>query len=209
MSCTSRAATGIKATRAGHGDGYSLHVTFGFVKRTGVDWLTWVADRSRERELFRHDLDRWGSVDEKAEQKHGLVDNAARLLADHPVEAYLTVRERERPPPRHVATCGVFGQPSAVVCVADFPPVIEHHEEAVDILATGKKIIFVAWAAPALRLLLTGHPVELAEVTAETGVDAVVLAEVLIKEGVCAELTEALSLGYTGQVPNGSCSNTP
>jgi Cupin superfamily protein len=197
-----------QATRDGHGDGYSLHVTFGFVKRTGVDWLTWLADRSRERELFRHDLDRWGSTGEKAEQEHGLVDGAARLLADHPVEAYLRAREQERPPPRHVATGGVFGPPSAVVCVADFPPTIEQHGAAVDVLATGKKITSVSRVAPALRLLLTGHPVELAEVTAATGVDAVVLAEALIEEGICAELTEALSLGYTGQVPNGACSNT-
>jgi hypothetical protein len=78
----------------------------------------------------------------------------------------------------------------------------------VDVLATGKKITFVSRATPALRLLLSGHPVELAEVTAATGVDAVVLAEMLIKEGVCAELTEALFLGHTGQVPNGACSNT-
>lgn len=197
-----------QATRAGHGDGYSLHVTFGFVKRTGVDWLTWVADRSRERELFRHDLDRWSSSVEETEQEHHLLDGAARLLAEHPVEAYLTAREQERPPPRHVATCGVFGPPSAVVCVADFPPGMEQHEAAVDVLASGKKITFASRAAPALRLLLTGHPAQLAEVTAATGVDAVVLAEALIKEGICAELTEALSSGYTGLVPNGACSST-
>lgn len=51
-----------QATRTGRGAGYSLHVTFGFVKRTGVDWLTWVADRSRERELFRRDIARWDTL---------------------------------------------------------------------------------------------------------------------------------------------------
>lgn len=197
-----------QATRAGRGDGYSLHVTFGFVKRTGVDWLTWVADRSRECELFRHDLDRWGIHGEKAEQENGLVAGVSRLLADYPVEVYLAAREQERLPPRYVATCGVFGPPSAVVCVADFQPSIEQYEATVEVLAVGKKITFAARAAPALRLLLSGHPVELADVTAMAGVDAAVLAGALVKEGVCAELTEALSSGYTGLVPTGACSNT-
>ncbi len=136
------------------------------------------------------------------------MDGVSRLLADHPVEVYLVAREQERPPPRHVATCGVFGPPSAVVCVADFPPRIEQHEATVDVLAVGKKITFALRAVPALRLLLAGHPVEVVEVTAAAGVDAAVLAEAPIKEGVCAELTGALSSGYTGLVPNGDCSNT-
>ena len=38
-----------QATRADQGEGYSLHLTFGFVKRTGVDWLTWVANKSTPR----------------------------------------------------------------------------------------------------------------------------------------------------------------
>jgi hypothetical protein len=77
------------------------------------------------------------------------------------------------------------------------------------VLAAGKKITFAASAEPALRLLLSGHPVDLATATATTGIDAVVLADTLIKEGVCAELTEALSSGYTGMIPAGFCSNTP
>lgn len=197
-----------RATRTGRGDGYSLHVTFGFVKRTGVDWLTWVADRSREREVFRHDLDRWGASGEKANQEHELAADVSRLLAEYPVEAYLAKRDQERPPPRHVATFGVFGPPSAVVCVADFPPRVEHHDNTVQVCAAGKKITFATRAVSALDMLLTGHPVELAEVTTASGVDATVIAETLIKEGVCAELTEALSSGFTGLVPPGACSNT-
>jgi hypothetical protein len=197
-----------QATRTDQGEGFSLHVTFGFVKRTGVDWLSWIADRSREQQLFRHDLDRWGTPGEQADREADLVAEVTRLVSDHPITAYLTARERERQPPRHVATGGVFGPPIAVVCVTDFPPHIEVCDTVVDVLAAGKKITFVARAEPALRLLLTGRPVDLASVTAATGVDASVLADVLIKEGVCAELTEALSLGYTGMTPTDSCSNT-
>ena len=198
-----------QATRTDSGDGYSLHVTFGFVKRTGVDWVSWVADRSREREPFRRDLDRWRTPADRARQEDELVAGIAQLLADYPSAAYLAARERERQPPRHVATGAVFGPPQAVVCVTDFPPHIEIRNQEVDVLAAGKKITFAARAEPALRQLLAGQPVELATVTTTTGIDAAVLAESLIKEGVCAELTEALSSGYTGMIPTGTCSNTP
>jgi hypothetical protein len=198
-----------QATRTDRDEGYSLHVTFGFVKRTGVDWLTWVADRSREREPFRHDLARWSGLGAQADQQQSLVSEVSRLLADYPIAAYLAVREQERPPPRQVATRGVFGPPAAVVCVADFRPHVKHRGQTVEVSAGGKKITFANKAEPALALLLSGHPVDLADVTAATGVDAATLANPLIKEGVCAELTEALSLGCAGLVSTGMCSNTP
>lgn len=194
-----------QATRTDRGEeGYSLHVTFGFVKRTGVDWLTWVADRSREREPFRHDLDRWGGPGALAGQQERLVAEVQRLLADYPVADYLAAREQERPPPRQVATGSVFGPPTAVVCVAEFPPHVTHRGDTVEVRAGGKKLTFSAKAEPALAMLLSGHPVELASVSEECGVNAAVLADALIKEGVCAELTEALSSGCTGLVPTGS-----
>nr|QEO73889.1 hypothetical protein [uncultured bacterium] len=199
-----------QATRADQGDGYSLHATFGFVKRTGVDWLTWVADRSRERELFRHDLDRFGTRIEMEEEEQTLVANVPRLLAAYGISDYLAQREAERPPPRHVATRGVFGPSSAVVCIADFPPRMERTESTVDVYAGGKKITFAARAEPALRVLLSGHPVNLAKLTEMvnvTDVDAAVLAEPLLKEGVCAEMTDALYSGYTGLIPTGAYSN--
>lgn len=46
-----------QATRTGQGGGFSLHATFGLTRRTGVDWLAWVADQARADELFRRDLD--------------------------------------------------------------------------------------------------------------------------------------------------------
>lgn len=195
-----------RATRTDMGDGYSLHATFGFVKRTGVDWLTWVADHSRTREIFRHDLDRSGSRADKADEEHALMSNASRLLRAYPIQDYIDRREAERPPPRHVATRGVFGPPAAVVCVADFPPRMKHNESTVSVYAGGKEIEFAARAEPALRVLLSGHPIglaKLADVVAVSNVDVDALAEPLLKEGVCAEVTEALSSGYTGLIPTG------
>ncbi|MGH3912712.1 MAG: JmjC domain-containing protein, partial [Pseudonocardiaceae bacterium] len=192
-----------QATRTGHGEGFSLHVTFGFVKRTGVDWLTWLADHSREDELFRQDLDRWGSPHEWTTQNDELVTAVSRFVASRSPSDFLAVREYEHPAHREVATFGIFGAPTAVVCVTEFPPRLEQHGEKVDVLAAGKKVTFAVKAAPALRSLLSGQPVDLAEATAANGVDTAVLAEVLIEEGICAEVTPELFSGYTGLATNG------
>lgn len=192
-----------QATRSGHGEGFSLHVTFGFVRRTGVDWLTWLADRSREDELFRHDLDRWGSPDEWATQEDELAAVASRIVGSHSPSDFLTAREYEQPPHRQVATFGIFGAPTAVACVTEFQPRLEQQGETIEVLAAGKKIMFAARAIPALRVLLSGHPVNLAEITTATGVNTSVLADVLVMEGICAELTPELLSGYTGLVTNG------
>ena len=57
-----------------------------------------------------------------------------------------------------------------------------------------------AKALPALRLLLSGTPVGLAQAADETGVDVEQLADILIEEELCAELTPELSSGFTGLV---------
>jgi hypothetical protein len=187
-----------QATRQDSGDGYSLHVTFGFTKRTGVDWLTWLADQARHEELFRHDLDRWGPAETRAGQADALVDAASNLVDARSVTSFLEARERQRPAARHVATRGIFGAPSAVVCVADFPPHLETRGEVVTLIAARKEIDFAGRALPALRLLLSGVPVDIAEVAAETGVNAALLADTLVAEDMCAEVTPELASGYAG-----------
>ncbi len=195
-----------QATRNGHGAGFSLHVTFGFVKRTGVDWLTWLADKVRENEEFRHDLDRWGTPEKRVLQEKGLSTIAAELAMSRLPSEFLAAREKERPAHRHVATGGTFGNPTSVVCVAEFPPHLERRDGRVDLFAAGKKITFSVGALPALEELLSGFPVILDELAATTGLDVAQLANVLIQEEICAELIPELSLGYTDLVTSDSYS---
>lgn len=109
---------------------------------------------------------------------------------------YLTTRERERAGARQVATFGVFGPPDAVACVTDFPPQLETRGGKAIILAAGKKITVPADALPALRPLLSGQPTGIHEITMTTGVDASALADALIGEGICAEVTPDFAEGY-------------
>jgi hypothetical protein len=187
-----------QATRQERGDGYSLHVTFGLTKRTGAHWLSWLADQARQQDLFRHDIARWDMPEDRMAQHRVFVDAAERLVTNSSITDYLDRREHEQPTSRHVATHGVFGLPSEVVCLTEFPPSItlDDADETVTVSAPlGRKIQFKAAAAPALRLLLSGRPVVIDKVSADTSVDASVLAEVLLAEGVCGEVTAALADG--------------
>lgn len=190
-----------RATRTAHGAGYSLHVTFGIEQRTGVDWLTWLADRSREHEVFRHDLLRCGPQEQCA-QARALAEAACLLVTSASPEEFLALREQQQPSSRRVCTRKVFGPPTAVACITDFSPRLHLCGDTITVLSSGKKIIVAAKAEPVLRMLLCGHPVDLATVNAATGVDAAKLADVLIEEGLCAEVTDELLSGYTGLTPN-------
>lgn len=195
-----------QATRNGRGAGYSLHATFGFVKRTGVDWFTWVADRSRAEEPFRLDLDRSTSdLSELVQQQQRLESGALELIRSHSPTDYLAAREHERPAHRHVATGGAFGPPNEVVCITEFPPALVDKGDEVDVVAAGRNLTFASKALPALRLLLSGNPVTLLDASLTTGVAAGKLADLLIEEGICAELTPELSSGYTDLATSAPC----
>ncbi|MFE7558527.1 JmjC domain-containing protein [Kitasatospora sp. NPDC057500] len=195
-----------QATRNDYGEGYSLHVTFGIVKRTGVNWLTWLADQSRTLEEFRFDLDRWSSPEQWTAQQSRLAQVVAEKAATLTPEDFLAFRERERPSARHVPAVGVFGKPEAIVCITDFPPIVKPTGDTVEVVAAGKKITLAAKALPALHLMLSGRPVNLAQAAANTGVDTERLAEILVEEELCTELTPELSSAFTGLVTTDSSS---
>lgn len=196
-----------QATRAELGGGHSLHLTFGVVKRTGVSWLEWLGDWCRQDSSFRLDLDRWGSQTDVAAQRSTLIDAAAQLIGSRSPADYLASRERETPSARHLPPAvTLFGAPAAVACITEFPPLIDIDGETAVVVAAGKRLTFAARALPALRLLLSGNPVDLAEARTETGIDAAALAEILIKEDLCVALTPESSSGYTALATAGTCS---
>lgn len=184
-----------RATRTGSGSGHSLHVTFGITKRTGASWMAWLGDWCREREVFRHDLDRWSDTGGEA-----LVAAAAQLVRDRGPADFLSAYEQQTAPGRFVPFLDVFGPLDAVVCTTHFPPRIEEHGETIDVITSGKKLTLAAKALPALRLLLSGRPVPLDQAATVVGDEIHEVAEILVEEEVCAPLTYELSSGYTGLV---------
>jgi hypothetical protein len=188
-----------QATRAEHDpDGFSLHLTFGLQRRTGVNWLEFVADQSRERELLRTDLP---GTDDLDAHSTALGRAAHELIERWSPADLLTHRRRTQPPARHVSTAGVFGPADAVIAITEFEPDLGVTDSAVMVRAAGKELTCRPAALPALRALLSGHPVELDKLAVQTGIDVAPLAARLLEEGLCAEMTEALWWGCTGLVP--------
>lgn len=191
-----------QATRAAHDDPVSLHLTFGITRRTGVDWLTWIADQARERELFRRDLTR-SPAGVEAERAR-LQEAAIELVRALPPAAFLTARERTRPAARHAPTLPSTQEPEVIVCVTEFAPHLERSDGQLVVYAAGKKITVRDRAEAALELLLSGCPVDLAAAEAQVGFDVRPLARVLLREGICVGLTAELAVGYTGLVTGGT-----
>lgn len=185
-----------RAGRAELGDGFSLHTTFGVTKRTGVHWLAWAADQARREEIFRRDLDREGSEAQPAQ----LMQAAMTLLGGESPSAFLQWRETEQPVARHVPALDFLGAPDRLVCVSAFRPTIECQGNVTAVLVAGRRFTFAAAATPALELLLSGHPVTVNDVSTTTGVAARELADLFLKEKICAPLTPELSSGYTDLV---------
>lgn len=187
------------ATRIGSGDGFSLHVTFGFTKRTGITWIQRLADYARASELFRNDLEGLSSTQDQREQ---LVTALAVLAREHDPGRYLADFRVTSEPARHVPYVAAFGRLQGAVAITEFEPAINNCDGMVCVDAAGKRLSFTQQAEPALRALLSGHPVALWHADP----DLVQIAEHLIKEGLCAPLTDELSSGFIGLVPPASYS---
>ncbi|WP_436776058.1 JmjC domain-containing protein [Yinghuangia sp. YIM S09857] len=194
-----------KATRADCGDGHSFHMTIGFTRRTGAAWMESLAEWCRDDELFRRNLERDVS-EEQVLQAQELIKAAAALAAERTPVRYLEQFPLETVPARQVPFLPTFGPLEAVVCTTPFPPSIAVHDGQVEFAAAGKRLSLTADAESAVRLLLSGHPVRLG-----SDVDGLThgLADLLVKEGLCATLTPELSSGYTGLVIDGASSSTP
>ena len=188
------------ATRSGFGTGHSLHMTLGFAQRTGVDWFSWMADGSREIEFFRHDLSHTSDHIEQHHEHNALLHAATQHLATRSAADYRTSREVETPPARHVPFVEDFSPLRDVVCVTEFAPQLTERGGTLELLAAGKKLTLAAKARPPLLPLLSGQPVNLDHASAVFGDVARRVAETLVREELCANLTPELSLGYTGLV---------
>jgi len=159
--------------------------------------MAWLADRCRENDIFREDLDRWGTDTRSSQEKH-LLAEAARLLSTYPATDFLAARERESESTRHVTTFALFGIPDSVVCMTAFPPEINDRGDMIEVICSGKKLSFKRQALPALLLLLSGHPVNLRDHHDIPSIDRV--AHVLCDEEICAALTAELAYGYADMV---------
>ncbi|MYU21156.1 cupin domain-containing protein [Streptomyces sp. SID8352] len=189
------------ATRLGaDSGGHSLHVTFGFTKRTGVTWANFLSDAARADESFRRDLENPEGVAHTV-----LADRLTALAADYSPQRYLDELRSSTPPARHTPHMAAFGRPRAVVAVTEFAPSILRSGGVIQVSGGGRRLTFHGAAERGVRTLLSGHPVHLDGAPE----DVTAVADLLIAEGLCEPLTEASSSGYTGLVTPVTYSKQP
>lgn len=175
----------------------SLHLTIGFNPATGVDLVSWLADRLRANITFRRDLPRFGSAEDRAGRAAELRAEIEAVLTPDVLEEFLTDRDAAAPAHPRIglpwsATPGLLPpEDEAEVRLLTPRAVLQHEDKRVILLAAGKRLVFAAAAGPVLAALLDGTPkpvktlVELSELVLNRDTVRALLGE-LIAQGLLA-----------------------
>lgn len=175
----------------------SLHLTVGFNVATGVDLVTWLADRLRADELFRRDLPRFTSPEVRAEHAARLRDAITAQLTPDVIDRFLTDRDAQAAAHPRLglpwAATGDLLPPGDEAEVRMLTPraVLRPADGTIVLLADGRRFVFAEAAAPVLTTLLDGTPqpikalVERSEPTLDQATVRALLGE-LISYGLVA-----------------------
>lgn len=79
--------------------GTSIHLSYGFHRRTGLAYLGWLLGFAKHTAAFREDIPRAGGPEER--ERHGkvLTENLVQLVRDHPLDVYLAAHAARVVPP--------------------------------------------------------------------------------------------------------------
>lgn len=79
--------------------GTSIHLSYGFQRRTGLAYLGWLIRFAKHTAAFREDIPRSGGPEEL--ERHGkvLAESLAQLAREHPLDAFLSAHAERVVPP--------------------------------------------------------------------------------------------------------------
>ncbi|MEU4806079.1 cupin domain-containing protein [Actinosynnema sp. NPDC023587] len=138
----------------------SLHLTIGFNRATGVDLVSWLADRVRADEVFRTDLPRFSSPADQEAHAALLRSRVAELMDAGVVGRFLADRDGRAPAIPQVglpwtATPDLLpADDEAQVRLLTPRAVLTVGPDAVALAAAGKRLVFAAAAGPVLEVLV-------------------------------------------------------
>jgi hypothetical protein len=143
---------------SGVGD-VTLHLTFGIHPRTGITLMQWLTDGLRESEVFRADLLRFGSEEEKQRQREQLRETLMARFDEGLFERYFAdhdARSRTRgwaSLPWSVALNASLPSGALVSLDTPRPLAIRRDGPTIRLLANKREWTFDAAAEPLLRML--------------------------------------------------------
>jgi len=159
----------------------SMHLTFGFTRRTGIDWARWIVEQLYAEELFRQDLPRFAEPEQRREHEDELVRTLTKVISVHRPADFLAARDRRFPrrPEINLPWPVRFEAPDdqAIVevtallelAVEPADPADPAAAEVVRVSVAGKTFRFASVMAPMLRLLASERSMTVARLRAGSG----------------------------------------
>jgi hypothetical protein len=174
----------------GTGD-MSMHLTFGFTRRTGIDWARWLVEQLYDEELFRRDLPRFAEPRYREEHFDELVRVLTKVVSTHRPGDFLAARDRRFPRRAEInlpwPVCFEMPADTATVRLATLlDPLVEPAEEAsgatgqeVRVTVSGKTFRFAPVMGPMLRALARERALTVADLRTAAGLDDPTFAKAL------------------------------
>lgn len=138
--------------------GWSVHLTFGYTRATGMSWLQWLLDQAIKDPAFRQDLPRFADRDERADHHRKLVDRLTKLAAAHDIDTFLADRDARVPRRQRIslpwAVQGGQVPPTATIEFAPLLASITRNGDTVTLTAAGRTFRFSTVAEPVLERLV-------------------------------------------------------
>jgi ribosomal protein L16 Arg81 hydroxylase len=156
--------------------GPTIHLTVGFNNRTGIDFLNWLVDRCRRRELCRMDLPRFSSREEMTRHTQLLRSQLLEEFDGVGAEQYLLEHDaRALPRPYLALPASLAVAPMSQACgvgvrwITPRPVALYRGaNDQIELYAHGKRFRFAKTAGPILTVLIDGRPHDLKEILAKT-----------------------------------------
>lgn len=165
--------------------GVSMHLTFGFTRATGVDWARTLVERLCDEEVFRRDLPRFASPDERRKRHDELVRVLAALAEENGVDAFLAERDARFPRRQSYALRWavedgrVPEEDTAVEFVPLIAPPVEVEGGKASVTVSGRRYRFPAAAEPVLGVLARDRRLTAGELAERSGAGFDTVAAVL------------------------------
>lgn len=147
--------------------GWSMHLTFGFTRATGMSWLHWLLDQLLDDPAFRQDLPRFSSAEARSAHHHQLVERLAMRAATEKIDRFMA--DRDARVPRRQRVCLPWSVESGELpsaATVEFTPLLSAlatHGQTLTLIAGGRKFTFAAAIRPVLETLIAQRRLSVAE----------------------------------------------